>query len=104
MSKYLEPGTISHGTLRSEDLIPAFVGALDGIELEEDEIIKLDIIKRDMQRPDFYENGDAEWVLNEVLFDLLNEHCPEGHYFGSTEGDGSDFGMWPVEVDEGFPC
>ena len=99
MSKYLEPGTISHGTLRSEDLIPAFVDALDGIELEEDEIIKLD-----MQYTAFFESGDAEWVLNEVLFDMLNDHCPEGHYFGSLEGDGSDFGMWPVEVDEGFPC
>ena len=100
MSKYLEPGQVIHATLRSEDLIPAFVDALDGIELEEDERITLDTIKRDMQRPGFYENGDAEWVLNEVLFDLLNNHCPEGHYFGNTEGDGSDFGVWPNDDEE----
>jgi hypothetical protein len=34
----------------------------------------------------------------EYLFDHVEEHhTPEGFYFGSIEGDASDFGVWAVE-------
>jgi hypothetical protein len=32
--------------------------------------------------------------LLDTLFDLMSEHSPPFHYFGSHEGDGSDFGYW----------
>ena len=34
--------------------------------------------------------------ISDVL-DALDECAPEGCYFGPHEGDGSDFGFWPIE-------
>ena len=98
--KYLPIGTISHGTLRPEHLIPAFIDALESVELDAHERYRLGQIKHDMELPDFYDSEDAEWVLNEVLFDLLDNHCRTGEHFGAHEGDGSDFGVWPNDDDE----
>ena len=90
-----QPGTVSHGTLRAEDLIPAFIAALpdDGntaaLRAEAAQFTAAD-----------YESGIAVDFLHEVLFDALDAHAPDGCYFGAHPGDGSDFGYWPVEDDE----
>ena len=34
-------------------------------------------------------------ALIEALLDALQDHCPEFCYFGSTPGQGKDFGVWP---------
>ena len=39
----------------------------------------------------------VSYFLMEVLFDALDDLSPQGHYFGSHPGDGSDFGFWPIE-------
>ena len=33
---------------------------------------------------------------------MLSEHTPRMCYFGATEGDGSDFGVWPILDAEGM--
>ena len=38
---------------------------------------------------------ELDWAL-EDLFALLNEMALDGMYFGSHEGDSSDFGFWPI--------
>lgn len=30
-----------------------------------------------------------------MTVEALDAICPEGTYFGTLEGDGSDFGFWP---------
>jgi hypothetical protein len=30
------------------------------------------------------------------MMDALNDLAPAGYYFGAHEGDGSDFGFWPL--------
>jgi hypothetical protein len=103
---YLEPGTIIHATLRSEDLLPAFIEALEALGLTKPERSIIEEIRTRQQKVGdaYWDSEDCSIDINEVLWNLLDAHCPEGHYFGNTEGDGSDFGVWPVEVDEGFPC
>jgi hypothetical protein len=43
-------------------------------------------------------------AAQEVLLDLKDELArlaePHGFYFGTLEGDGSDFGFWRMETEE----
>ena len=95
-------GTISHGTMRMQDLIPAFLDAVRGIAPAEYEAY--------MAMPfgpapaHALEDDDAEWwgsddalYLFNDLMETLDQHAPDGYYFGTHPGDGSDFGYWPEE-------
>ena len=78
-------GTVSHGTMLTSDLIPAFMAELPAshkLRVEYDE--------------HGYNAADADDLL-ECLFDALDAQAPEGCYFGAHPGDGSDYGYWPVE-------
>jgi hypothetical protein len=48
----------------------------------------------------WWDSDDVMYLL-EDLFDALNDHAPIGCYFGSHPGDGSDFGYWAHDEDEG---
>ena len=90
-----EPGTsISHGTLRAEDLIPAFIAALPDDEGKAQ-------AQRDWEHAQSLTDPKLrEWDMDMVLEELffrLDSLAPEGCYFGAHPGDGSDFGFWPVE-------
>lgn len=103
-----DPGSVSHGTMRSEDLIPCFVGVLDALREERSlstdgnadrhgkEDDQLGSIERRQQEEGYYDSEEATWDL-EWLFDQLEEYSPDGHRFGAHEGDGSDYGYWPCE-------
>lgn len=67
-------GSISTGTLRTEDLLESFSDELQGLD------------------PDSY----AEWQALGLqdLTDRLEQQAPYGVYFGSLTGDGADFGWW----------
>ena len=91
-------GTLIHGTLRSEDLIPAFTNELaylsDGQHPLIDEINQFDWYSEDI-RLDIAESQQeyASDLVNDLI-DALNEYAPAHTYFGTIEGDGSDFGFW----------
>ena len=74
-------GSISTGTLRTEDLIPAFRAALEAtgnqgaLALHEAPVDERD-----------------ELATLEIA---LQEACPPFIYFGTLEDDGADFGFWP---------
>jgi hypothetical protein len=94
-------GTISHGTLRYQDLIPKFMEVLRLVDAASYE----EMFLRPLPPPDaedddpWWESDDAQWLL-EDLFECLDHAAPEGCYFGAHPGDGSDFGFW--EVDDGL--
>ena len=109
-------GTVSHGTLLNNDLISAFSDKLKELnKINEDEdsrkrhnaIIQdcIDILHKysedELNNPkDEYFAEDLSTLINEDLFDALNDFAPPYCYFGANEGDGSDFGFWPMEIQE----
>ncbi|HMM21473.1 MAG TPA: hypothetical protein PKA10_12205 [Selenomonadales bacterium] len=96
-------GSISHGTHRLEDLIPAFMDALK--ELDEAAAARLIqeyplVLTKDGSSIEDYNEFAREEAcyLLDRLFDILAEYAPKNGYFGAHPGDGSDFGFWPVET------
>ncbi len=90
-------GSISSGTMRPEDLIPAFLSAmkdemLAGPRIKGHAKLWREIDKRS-DKADYYESEDADWDL-EALFDALQEYAGPYFYFGAHEGDGADYGFW----------
>lgn len=101
MDKAQLAGTVSHGTMRTEDLIPAFLNVLADYDMEEHDRIRDDyhhhIWEDDADTEGFdYDSEDAQYML-EALFNALNDIAPEGMYFGSHPDDGSDYGFWESE-------
>ena len=100
------PGSVIHGTMNPKDIIPAFMALLDDLDPEWAQQIKnenpklKDALKKEKagEQSNWWESEEACVLLNEDIFDALNEYAPEGHYFGSHPGDGSDYGFWPNEM------
>ena len=113
-------GTISHSSVRDTDLLESFSNALEHLSTSNFDYIYehkkyKDIIKEARRYKDFlikYENKlykphhekmrafileTVSYIINEDLFDALNEFAPLNYYFGSHPGDGADYGFWPSE-------
>jgi hypothetical protein len=117
--------SVMHGTLSSfpdepgsnaveADLVPAFLAALrhtcdyqkllDDIPAGAFLMKKGGTLKTDRfaelvpdERSSFWTDGRASEFLNGELFDALGSYAPDGWYFGSIAGAGSDFGFWKDE-------
>lgn len=91
-------GSVSHGTLREADLIPALFAKLAEVDPEKAaELAKEYGYSRDLTESWFESTGpDARDDFMCDLDSALNEAAPMSHYFGANEGDASDFGFWPV--------
>ncbi len=108
MKKTAQPGdVISDATLRSQDLAEAFISALEALEHESAPAWRREwaaLVDEAGGDPETVEDdperaGALGYLINEELADALNEHAPEGYYFGSHPGDGACFGFWPCEED-----
>ena len=101
--KYAELGTVSHGTMRTEDLLETFSAELEALvhnnaeawcseegRAERDAYVAL-IWEARKVAPEDYDGADD--VLD-ALFDALNDFAPQGAHFGARVGDGSDYGFW----------
>lgn len=91
--KQIPLGTISHGTMRTDDLIEAFEDFLEVYAPE-----KLKELHCDWWETERTQTFKNEYLL-EGLWPVMKEIAPDGCYFGATEGDGSDYGYW-LEPDE----
>ena len=99
-------GSVSHGTMREEDLIPSFLWKLQQMRPLKREHAKLvreiearmaDYAENDIAAEStYYQCDDATGDL-ESLFDALDFYALPGFYFGAHPGDGSDYGFWLSE-------
>lgn len=99
-------GSISHGTLRAEDLAVSFADELRRMAPEHDRVKEADAVQTLWAAGwnDIYDDERVSELVND-LQDALNEYAPPFCYFGNTDGDGSDFGFWPcMEEIEELPC
>tara|TARA_R110000803_G_scaffold210841_1_gene284280 strand:- start:6035 stop:6499 length:465 start_codon:yes stop_codon:yes gene_type:complete len=120
MKAYHPIGTISHATLRTEDLLDSFADALEtaiatvewpdgGHEIGYREVIMngfIQGIREARMLSALLKLDSEEWqnaaseMVNETLIDALDSFAPPYCCFGAHEGDGSDFGFWPMYDDE----
>jgi hypothetical protein len=103
---YAKLGTISHGTLRTEDLLDTFASELEDLvqrnakewcsaqgRIRRDTYMELIGEAQDLD----VENDDDD-IGSELLMQLedsLQDFAAPYSHFGSHEGDGSDYGFWP---------
>lgn len=98
---------ISSGTLRPQDLIPAYLNALRELFPAAYEQVVMPgcgfsafpSFAQEDPDSDWWESEACDWLL-ESLSDALSENAPDGYYFGAHEGDGACFGFWPTGDDE----
>lgn len=83
--------TIIRGTLRTDDLLDAFIGMLPADQ-------------QTAIRGELEQVGDDEqardMILHETVWPAMEAIAPAGTSFGHIEGDGSDFGFWTVEDED----
>lgn len=101
--------SVSWGTLKTEDLIPAFVSVLEEADPEEAARFnreferwqkRLERAKEGKGKHSVEECVDQlEWILDE-LYTALGDVAPEGCAFQAHPGDGADFGFWMLDGDE----
>lgn len=87
-----EVGSISDRTLNPEHLVVAFLTALRVYAPE---------------RAGHFRNTGSLGFLNldekvDRLISELEDIAPDGYYFGTHPDNGSDFGFWPIELEEGY--
>ena len=98
MSKYPGIGTVSHATLRTQDLADSFLAVLKQFDEPKYNEIESEypLFTDSEDESEYWQSEESSWVLNGVLFDAMNDIAAPYTYFGATEGDGSDFGFWPA--------
>lgn len=108
-------GSVSSATVRTADLLNAFHSALEGLALTNAEFLSMpeNVKMRDgiamilgMAQDCFGDSGeilpekeDEACELIHELSEWLEQFTPPYAYFGAHEGDGADFGFWPIEIE-----
>jgi hypothetical protein len=90
-------GSVSHGTLRDQDLYPVFFNLYE-------ELFGTSAEAPAFPRPDQIEWGNVDgFDLVSDLMDKVDNRLAEEHpgwRLSNTEGDGSDFGVWKIPYSE----
>lgn len=93
MKRQAKIGSVSHGTMRPEDLIPTFIDQLRALRGSVPKALYNSARAFAANKPE--DGEDSELVAN--LSDALNALAPPYCYFGSHPGDGADYGFWLSE-------
>ena len=89
----IQLGSVSTGTLRTEDLIDALSGEIKYLEIPNAQ----KILSEANEITDF-DTENASFILEE-MFEKLNEYAPPHMQFGSHDSDGANFGWWTTDFE-----
>lgn len=101
----IKPGSVVWGSHRNFDLIFPMLNLLLGHYLynEDGKLQEIQALYKEIPEEalnddchPFWQSEECQYLMDDV-FNAMNEAAPEGYYFGAHEGDGADFGYWPVE-------
>ena len=98
--KTAELGSISSGTMRSQDLVQCFLDVLEDLADGATDLTiaitsRMEFSDKEDNCYDYYESIDVDDDVHE-LFDALGEYAPDGCYFGANPGDNADYGFWQL--------
>ena len=102
MQTQLQIGTISEGTLKTEDIGNNLIWHLDRIDLDNTDLIIFKKLKKEfLEEIEHLEESEEEYSEKlENIFDEIKEiadnYTPDYCYLGMSGCDGADFGVWPV--------
>jgi len=95
--------SLSHAIMGENDLCSAFMLFLHAVKHRCDIVRRVNSLQIALDNAiinDFYrEENEVSYVLNEDIWDLLDEIAPSRCCFGSHPGDGADYGFWEYEED-----
>ena len=102
---YAQIGSVSSGTMVTEDVFNACISALEDLDTKAARQIQHDWDNVEMEcssrNNDDHDTGDCadceeirSDILNNDLWNALNDRCPSYVYFGANEGDGCNYGFW----------
>lgn len=93
--------SITHGTLHPQHVSSALLNFLknEHPEVYSEFIAKHPNMEKAIENENdpYWDSEEGSYDLNDDLFNTMNSVAPEGEYFGSHPGDGSDFGFWKNE-------
>ncbi len=91
-------GSISHGTIRTQDLLNAFASELE--RLSSNSATPPIVEEARGYASDDDDSDAAREVLTDLADNYLSALAPPYCYFGNHWGDASDFGFWPIDIEE----
>lgn len=97
------PWNVSTATLRPDHLAAAYLPAVDYIETASGDTFPASY-RSDLETLASYATSTtsdhiitpAQIAAVEAVWDWLEQHAPEGFYFGSADGDAAEVGFWLV--------
>ena len=101
MQTQFDLGTISEGTLKTEDIGNNLIWHMERLDLDTNDLNILKKLKREFSAEiDRLEESEEEYSEKlEYIFDetkeIADNYTPDYCYLGMHQGDGADFGVWP---------
>jgi hypothetical protein len=98
--KQFSLGSVSSGTMITEDVFDSCIYALQQLNKKRARAIQREWNNVEKDCPDHAGDDCANCdearseILNETLWNALNEYAAPYTYFGAHPGDGSDYGFW----------
>ena len=100
MQTHFDIGTISEGTLKTEDIGNNLIWDMDRLELDNTDLVLFKKLKREFSEEiEHLEESEEEYSEKlENIFDEIKEiadnYIPDYCYLGMSDCDGADFGVW----------